>query len=94
MRTLRGVPIAVLDANTLFPMALCDLLIHAAIEAQSADIFLNSLFAADSDTVARIIVEQSERLRNPPQSVEQVLNNLSLEAPTFVRAISERMRQP
>ena len=64
------------------------------IEAQSADTFLNSLFTMDPDTVARIIAEQSERLQNPPQSVEQVLDNLSLEAPTFVRAIRERMRQP
>lgn len=63
-----------------------------SIEAQSADTFLTSLLTADPATVARIIVEQSERLRRPPQSVEQVLNNLSLEAPTFVRAISERIR--
>lgn len=64
------------------------------IEAQSADTFLNSLFVTDPDTMARIIVEQSERLQNPPQSVEQVLNNLSLEAPMFVRAMTEWMRQP
>ncbi len=62
------------------------------IEAQSADTFLHSLFRSDPDTVARIITEQAERLRNPPQSVEQVLNNLSLEAPTFVNALREWMR--
>ena len=64
-----------------------------SIEAQSADTFLNSLFTTDPDTVTRIITEQSARLQNPPQSVEQVLDNLSLEAPTFVRAFNERMRQ-
>lgn len=63
------------------------------IETQSADTFLTTLFGADPHTVERIIIEQAADLKNPPQSVEQVLNNLSLEAPTFVRAISERMRE-
>ncbi len=63
------------------------------IEAQSADAFLASLVIADPETIAQIIIEQADRLKNPPQSVEQVLDNLSLEAPTFVRAIRERVQQ-
>ncbi len=63
------------------------------IETQSADIFLTSLFVAAPDTVEQIITEQASDLKNPPQSVHQVLDNLSLEAPTFVRAIRERPAQ-
>lgn len=69
--------------------------IHAlapyGIEAQSADTFLNALFVANPNALRQIITEQAEDLKNPPQSVEQVLDNLSLEAPTFVRALRERM---
>ncbi len=61
------------------------------IETQSADIFLTALFVAASDTVEQIITEQASDLKNPPQSVHQVLDNLSLEAPAFVRAIRERI---
>lgn len=62
------------------------------IEAQSADMFLNVLCIAAPGVIERIIIEQADRLTNPPQSVGQVLENLSLEAPTFVRAIREWMR--
>lgn len=63
------------------------------IEAQSADTFLQSLFERAPTVLERIITEQATDLKNPPQAVEQVLNNLSLEAPMFVRAIRERMRE-
>jgi hypothetical protein len=62
------------------------------IEAQSADTFLQSLFDRSPIVIGQIITEQAADLNNPPQSVEQVLDNLSLEAPIFVRAIRERMR--
>ncbi len=62
------------------------------IEAHSADTFLSDLFVANPDTIQHIITEQAGDLQNPPQSVEQVLNNLSLEAPTFVNALREWMR--
>jgi len=61
------------------------------IEAQSADTFLQSLFDLAPTVIERVITEQASDLKNPPQSVEQVLNNLSLEAPAFVRAIRERI---
>ncbi len=61
------------------------------IEAQSADTFLNDLFVANPNALQQIITEQASDLQNPPQSVEQVLDNLSLEAPTFTRALRERM---
>lgn len=71
--------------------------IHAlapySIEAQSADTFLSTLLNAEPNTIARILIQQAEDLKNPPQAVEQVLNNLSLEAPIFVRAIREQMQQ-
>lgn len=63
------------------------------IEAQPADVFLNALFVANPNAFQQIITEQAGDLQKPPQSVEQVLDNLSLEAPTFVRAIRERIRQ-
>jgi len=63
------------------------------IETQSADTFLTALFVAAPDTIEQIITEQAGDLKNPPQSVAQVLNNLSLEAPMFVRALREGMRE-
>ncbi len=63
------------------------------IEAQSADMFLNTLFVANPNAFQQIITEQAGDLQNPPQSVAQVLDNLSLEAPTFVHAIREWMRE-
>lgn len=63
------------------------------IEAQSADTFLHSLFITEPGTIERIIAEQADQLTNPPQSVEQVLNNLSLTIPTAVDVIKARIRQ-
>jgi predicted nucleic acid-binding protein len=63
------------------------------IEAQSADTFLNSLFIADPDAIERIIAEQADRLTSPPQSVEQVLDNLALEAPIFADAVRGQLRR-
>jgi hypothetical protein len=69
-----------------------DALTPYGIEAQSADTFLNSLFIADPGAIERIITEQAGRLTNPPRSVEQVLDNLSLEAPAFADAVRDRLR--
>jgi predicted nucleic acid-binding protein len=63
------------------------------IEVWSPDTFLHLLLDLAPDTMMRIIAEQSGDLKNPPQSVEQVLNNLSLEAPTFADAIRGRMHR-
>lgn len=63
------------------------------IEAQSADTFLTSLFIAAPDAIEQIITEQASRLANPPQSVGQVLDNLSLEIPTFADAVSDQLRR-
>ncbi len=58
------------------------------IVAVSADTFLRGLLARHPDAMAHIIREQAADLRRPPQSVRQVLDNLTTEAPQFVRAIA------
>jgi predicted nucleic acid-binding protein len=63
------------------------------IETLSPDGFLNLLLDLAPDTMMQIITEQAEDLKNPPQSVAQILNNLSLDAPTFADAVRGRMRQ-
>ncbi|MGI8855670.1 MAG: PIN domain-containing protein [Thermomicrobiales bacterium] len=62
------------------------------IEVRSPDTFLRLLLDRAPDAMIRIITEQSEDLKNPPQSVQQVLNNLSLEAPAFTDAVRNRLR--
>jgi hypothetical protein len=67
-------------------------LLPHGIEAQSPDTFLGLLLDLAPDTMMRIIAEQAEDLKNPPQSVEQVLDNLALDAPAFADAVRERLR--
>lgn len=85
-----GARIIVTQNHRHFPL---DALAPYGIEAHSADTFLLSLFVVAPDALERIIIQQADRLMNPPQSAEQVLNNLSLEAPNFVDAMRNRMRQ-
>jgi predicted nucleic acid-binding protein len=60
------------------------------IEAISPDIFLISLFHNDSQALWEILRNQAEQLRNPPMSVSDVLNRLTLDAPNFVRLFRSR----
>lgn len=57
------------------------------IEAQSADLSLRHLLDSELDTIVRIIREQAGDLKNPPQSVNQVLERLTIHAPMFARAL-------
>ncbi|MBC6422167.1 MAG: PIN domain-containing protein [Hormoscilla sp. SP5CHS1] len=57
------------------------------IQALSPDKFLMRLFYEYSERMMRIITEQAAQLRNPPKTVEEVLDELALDAPQFAAAI-------
>jgi predicted nucleic acid-binding protein len=57
------------------------------IEAQSPDEFLLALLEAAGPTMLRLLREQAAALRNPPMTVEEVLADISLQAPRFARAM-------
>lgn len=58
-----------------------------AIQSHSIDRFLYRLFELDPKGMAMVINEQAEVLKNPPITVEQLLDHLAGWAPTFVSAI-------
>lgn len=58
------------------------------IEAQTPDEFLIHLFNLNSKHIVKILTEQAQDLVEPPMSVQEVLEDLSLHAPRFVSAIS------
>ncbi len=58
-----------------------------SIEAQSPDHFLTNLYDLDPDAMVQIIMEEANELRNPPQSVERVLETLAQQAPNFVSQV-------
>ncbi|MHB8644187.1 MAG: PIN domain-containing protein [Thermomicrobiales bacterium] len=62
------------------------------VAAQSADRFLLDRFAADREAVMVAIRAQAAALTRPPQSPEQVLTRLAVEAPRFARAVYAAMR--
>src|SRR5689334_21473824 len=55
-----------------------------SIEALSPDRFLCDLLARDRDLVGEILTEQAIALRNPPKTVENILDGLVQFAPEFV----------
>lgn len=60
-----------------------------AIEAQSADMFLQYIFDIEPQIMVRIIREQAADLTRPPRTVDQVLASLMTEVPGVVRAIRD-----
>lgn len=60
-----------------------------AIEAQSPDRFLTDLAEGDVALIRLVLIRQANALRNPPKTVADILQTLSLHAPEFVT----RMRQ-
>jgi len=55
------------------------------IEAQSPDDFLVDLFDPDNErTMIQILLDQASDLRNPPQTVFQLLDTLNQHTPKFV----------
>lgn len=63
------------------------------VEAQSPDDFLIMLFDNYPDEMITIIKEQAKDLRNPPMTTVEVLNSLSLHAPTFANVLMVAFRQ-
>lgn len=62
------------------------------ITVQSPDDFLTDLSDQHGETLAKIVAAQSGVLRNPPQSVAQVLGHLARDgAPTFASVIRGRL---
>ncbi len=64
----------------------------SGICAQSPDDFLCSLFERDPETLVAVIREQSRALRNPPVSVEQLLDGLQRTVPRFAKNARMRLR--
>lgn len=60
------------------------------IEAQTPDEFLTHLLDLYPQRLTQILVEQAQDLTNPPMSVQEVLEELALHAPSFVNIISSR----
>lgn len=62
------------------------------VEARSADAFLTELFELDGERMADIVTIQASVLRNPPLTVDQVLDNLTRAGvPTFARLIRTQL---
>jgi predicted nucleic acid-binding protein len=61
------------------------------IEALSPDAFLMNLFVPEPRLMTKLVKAQAARLRNPPMSVEQVLDALSRHAPGFVGLVREEL---
>jgi predicted nucleic acid-binding protein len=59
------------------------------IEAQHPDEFLMVLHAMDPDFAVELVRRQAADLKNPPHSVEDVLDMLALTVPTFAAAIRD-----
>ena len=58
------------------------------IEAQTPDEFLTHLFDLYPKSLVEILTEQAQDLVDPPMSVQEVLEDLTLHAPGFVGIIS------
>ncbi len=55
-----------------------------SIEALSPDRFLSDLLAFDRELVGEILAQQAAALRNPPKTVENILDELARIVPAFV----------
>jgi hypothetical protein len=62
------------------------------IKALSADDFLSSLFQDQPEKVLDIVEKQAKNLRNPPQTVPEVLDTLNQHAPEFVALVRAKYR--
>lgn len=60
------------------------------IEAQSPDDFLCNLFDLDPDGFVALLQDQSADLRNPPVSMERLLDRLDRAVPEFAQAVRQR----
>jgi predicted nucleic acid-binding protein len=62
------------------------------IAAQHPDAFLTHLFHLAPDTMVTLIYEQATALRNPPASIDRVLETLEQHAPVYVSALRAYLR--
>ena len=69
-----------------FPPSACE---PYGIEVQDPDEFLCDLWDSDPWRMREVVKEQAGRLRNPPQTVDELLETLSRGVPAFVRRVRE-----
>ena len=74
-----------------FPQRLLD---PFEIEALSPDRFLLQLFHSDPESIAVVLKTQAMRLYKPPKTELEVLENLRLFAPNFVKLLREEFGYP
>ena len=55
-----------------------------SIETQTPDQFQTDLLDLDHEQVRDVLTKQAQALRNPPKTVNDILNQLERFAPTFV----------
>jgi predicted nucleic acid-binding protein len=68
-----------------------DALTPFSIEAQSPDEFLCHLFDLYEDTMVRIILDQNDSLNAPPLTLEQMIRQIALMAPSFATLIWQKI---
>ncbi len=61
------------------------------IEAHSPDDFLLDLLDLDSAQMLTLLREQAAALRNPPKTLEDLLEGLSRSAPKFIEKVREEL---
>lgn len=61
------------------------------IEAQSPDRFLISLFLLAPEKMIELLIEQAASLRDPPMTVYEVLDALSLHVPLFASLVRKEL---
>lgn len=64
------------------------------VEIRSPDEFLMYLFDEAPRTMIQIVRAQAAQLTRPPKTVEEVLNDISVQAPQFAAAVRSRMNLP
>jgi len=69
-----------------FPAAACD---PYNIDVQTPDTFLCHLWDLDSETMTDVLREQVAPLRNPPQTVDDLLATLERMVPQFVAEVRQ-----
>jgi len=60
------------------------------LQVQTPDVFLMRLFDEAPRIMEQITEEQAAFLRNPPMTIDDVLDNIEPFAPSFVRAVRQR----
>lgn len=66
-----------------------DSLAPYGVVAYSPDQFLSRLYDADAQIMGRMLADQAARYRAPRMSLEDLLDRLSVHAPTLVRRVRE-----